>query len=53
MLGSRKKAKFPNYNFPTTSIQVRIREVKLQKVGLRKAQAKFQKEDVEEGDGGR
>ena len=33
--------------------QVRIGEVKLKKVGLRKEQAQFDKEDVKEVDGGR
>ena len=33
--------------------QVRIGDVELQKVGLRKGQAKFEKEDAEEVDGGR
>ena len=33
--------------------QVRIGEMELKKVGLRKEQAKFEKEDVEEVDDGR
>ena len=33
--------------------QVRIVEVELKKVGLRKEQAHFEKEDVKEVDGGR
>ena len=54
MLGSRKKANFPNYNFPTT-ILIPLNQVKmeLKKEGLRKEQAKFEKEDMEELDDGR
>ena len=52
-----EKDKFPNYNFSTTTTmplnQVRIGDVELQKVGLRKEQDKFEKEDVEEVHGGR
>ena len=47
-----EKAKFPNYNFPTTttmsSNQVSIGEMELKKIGLRKVQAMFKKEDADE-----
>ena len=57
MFGSRKKAKFRNHNFPTTTTmpltQLSIRLVDPKKLGLRKDPAKFEKENVEEVDGGR
>ena len=57
MLGSRKKAKLPNYNFSNTTtklfIQVRMGEGEFKKVGWRKEQAKFEKDGVEEVEDGR
>ena len=51
MLGSRKKAKFLNYNFSTTSTkplnEVRMGEREIKKVGWRKTQAQFEKKGVE------
>ena len=57
MLGSRKKAKFPDYIFLTTITklfkQVRMGEGEDKKVGLSKEQGNFEKEDVKEVEGGR
>ena len=57
MIGSIQKAKFPNYNFSTTTTklynQVRMADEEFKKVGLSKEQSKFEKEDVEKVEGGR
>jgi hypothetical protein len=50
LLGSRKKAKFPNYSCSITTTkplsQVRMGDVwEFKKVGWRKEQAKLEKED--------
>ena len=56
-LAAEKKLNSQISYFHTTTTmplnQVRIGEMKLRKVGLRKEQANFEKEDVEEVDDGR